>query len=873
MKTKLLLICLFFSFANIASAVSISPKIIEYLKSTGQIESIVNADRAARANGVWAPNQYPYRPNVATDVDTLHCLIILVDFDDMPHENGFHSEPPDFDTLLFSENFTQTGSMTDYYMENSYGQALLLGQVTDWYRMPELYSYYVNGQRGFGSYPRNAQRLTEDAIAAADPDVDFSQYDNNGDGRVDALFVIHAGPGYEDTGNLNYIHSHAWVISHQTEMDGVIIYGYSMEPEETGSGNLVTIGVFCHEFGHVLGVPDLYDYDYDSDGTGMWSLMSGGSWGGGGAVPVQLDAWSKIQLGFIAPVILSDNLVNQQIDAVEYNPQVYQLFDQGSYDSQYFLVENRQRRLFDVSLPGSGLLIYHVDETQPNNDDQTHYKVAVEQADGRFNLEHAQGSDNGDPWPGSTNNRVFNDQSVPNSYFYFDVPSQVSITAISDSDSSMFADLSIMYLDPYYEILGISINDSTGNNNGRPDAGETCRMLFTAQNSRAQVDDLVVTVSSDDPNIAFGDSVSNFGFMPINEPFNNSTDPIAFSVAQNYTARFATFYFDFSARNGTYNQRISRRLLVGNPEIILVDDDAGTAIDTFYTTMLDSLGNTYEVWNVSTQGSPSSTLLSYSSVIWETGDARSNAISPENVSAITAYLSNGGRILISSQDFVQNLSERAQPADLTLLNDYLKVTYSMREINAAVNGDSGTIFEEHSYITAGNGGAGNQSSRDALLVQQGGIEIMKYLSGRTAAVGVINGYVALTVGFGAESINNRANTFDHRDDFLHTALLFLATPTSISDPNATLPSKSLIAENYPNPFNSSANIKFVLNRNAEVSFKIFNIAGQIVADLSGNYHTGENIVNWDASKFTSGVYFYNIRTDEASIAKKMILIK
>jgi hypothetical protein len=218
-----------------ALAVSISPEIIQALQASGQLDEIVFQDKIAREMGVWEANPDPYRFGVTADLDTLNCLIILADFDDMPHENGLDSEPEDFDTLLFSWDITPIGSMTDYYFETSYGQVYLTGQVTQWYRMPQLYAYYVDGQRGFGNYPQNAQRLTEDAVMAADPDIDFSLYDNDGDGQVDALFVIHAGPGYEDTGNVNFIHSHAWVTSYPVPVDNVTVYRYSMEPEETSS--------------------------------------------------------------------------------------------------------------------------------------------------------------------------------------------------------------------------------------------------------------------------------------------------------------------------------------------------------------------------------------------------------------------------------------------------------------------------------------------------------------------------------------------------------------------------------------------------------------------------------------------------------------
>ena len=184
--------------ANLAIGVSIAPEIIKQLKDSGQLQEIVLSDRAARARGVWQPNDTPYRFGATADIETLHCLIVLVDFSDMTHEQGFHSEPANFDTLLFSLGIRHPGSMADFYKENSYSQAYLTGQVTDWFRMPHPYAYYVDGQRGFGNYPRNAQKLTEDAVLAADPSVNFDLYDNNGDGMViwlrNVLHCTHDSP-------------------------------------------------------------------------------------------------------------------------------------------------------------------------------------------------------------------------------------------------------------------------------------------------------------------------------------------------------------------------------------------------------------------------------------------------------------------------------------------------------------------------------------------------------------------------------------------------------------------------------------------------------------------------------------------------------
>ena len=855
-----------------SGAVSISPEILSQLKAQGRLPAIVEQDLAARSRGVWSPNPEPYSFGLASDIDTLYCLAILVDFDDMRHESGLHTEPDDFDSLLFSTGVFSPGSMTDYYIETSYDQALLLGVVTIWYRMPELYSYYVDGQRGFGSYPNNAQRLTEDAVIAADDSVDFSLFDNDGDTYVDALFVVHAGPGYEDTGNLNYIHSHAWVISQPMILDGVTIWGYSMEPEETGSGGLVRIGVFCHEFGHVLGLPDLYDYDYDSDGVGVWSIMAGGSWGGGGARPVHFDAWSRTQLGFAAAQTLTENLYDEQIDAVEYSPDIYQLYSMGAPDPQYFLVENRQRRLFDLSLPTSGLLIFHVDESVPNNNDQSHFKVAVEQADGEYDLENNRGGDSGDPWPGSTDNRQFDDYSEPNSNLYFNIISQIAVKGISDSDSTMQADLEIQSIDPFYVLDSLRFVDD-GNHDGRPDAGESCELIFTARNTRAQTSSLAVYAYSDGPMI-FSDNASNFGQLPTNEPFNNLADPMSFAVPANIlTPQFAIFTLRFIARDSAFQQEFTWRAIINHPDIILVDDDNGAQRDTFFTHSLDQSGFVYESWDVNQQGIPTSSINQFPFVLWLTGDSRSEPLAPGGVDIITAYLNSGGRLLMTSQDFVQRLTERGDPVDMVLLNDYLKVGYDSLPGYFQVLGDSGFAFEGQRYATSGAGGAGNQTSRDALITQSGGIPLLTYGNGNIAGVGFIGNYGSLTVGFGAEAINDIASGYNDRWEFLEQAMEFLSQVSSVDNNSVTLPEIPSIIYNYPNPFNARTNIFFTLSNDSKVALTIFNLIGQQIDEIKGDFKSGENSINWNAADKPSGIYFYKLQTSGGTLTNKMLLLK
>ena len=225
------------------------PDIEQQLKAQGVWEQIVAQIKAAHARGMDQPNPYPYRHTKG--IDTVRALAILIGFPNLPPIY----EPGAFDTLIFSVGIYPTGSVHDYYWEASCGQFYLIGDVVGWFTAEHEYQYYAE----------RAYVLAGEAVDAADSIVDYSLYDNNGDGLVDALFIVHAGRGREDTGNNDYIHSHVGWMGLRY-YDGVRISIYSMEPELRANGRLVEIGVYCHEFGHLLGLPDLYDYDGSSAG-------------------------------------------------------------------------------------------------------------------------------------------------------------------------------------------------------------------------------------------------------------------------------------------------------------------------------------------------------------------------------------------------------------------------------------------------------------------------------------------------------------------------------------------------------------------------------------------------------------------------------
>ena len=245
---------------------------------------------------------------------------------DMPVIMGSYSDNANIFTAseyyenLFGAN--PTGSMSDYYDEVSYGQFNLTGSVYGPFTAAQTQAYYVNGDYGYGSdFPTNVSGFIFSILDLADPSVDFSQFDNDGpdgvpnsgddDGYVDVLTVIFPD-GSASEGDDDNFWAHKWNLQYGAGAPystndarygggAIQVDLYTIQGAERGDGTWNTIGaigVFCHEFGHALGIPDLYDTDGDSYGVGTYCLMGLGGWGASYSYaarnrPTHLCAWVK----------------------------------------------------------------------------------------------------------------------------------------------------------------------------------------------------------------------------------------------------------------------------------------------------------------------------------------------------------------------------------------------------------------------------------------------------------------------------------------------------------------------------------------------------------------------------------------------------
>ena len=444
------------------------------------------AKRKAIDKTIRLPNtieRYP-KPQIPQSVvpstGTGNIPVVMVNFSN----TGTIYTSGEFSTMLFG---TANNSMKDYYEEVSYGVFSVSpgpAGVQGWYTASNTHDYY--GTNDIGGNDVHPPELVLEAIIAADATVNFAPYDQDGDCYVDVVAIVHQGNGEEASGTATDIWSHRWdLFSANISGEGTGIYttddtaacgsikinDYIIQPEIL-NGGLQTIGVFAHEYGHALGLPDLYDTDSSSEGIGNWALMAAGSWNSSsraGDSPAHLSAWSKYKLGWISPTLVNGTLTNESISEASNQADVYQLLNGSpSTGGEYFLIENRQKSGFDTGLPGVGLAIWHIDETQSNNDNEcvtvtgctNRYKVALEQSDGLFDLE--KNNDRGDTGDLFLSGKDFAPGTTPNSRTYGGTDNQLNVTNISIASSSMTATIGVSATSPEPDCISQDPGFETG---------------------------------------------------------------------------------------------------------------------------------------------------------------------------------------------------------------------------------------------------------------------------------------------------------------------------------------------------------------------------------------------------------------------------
>lgn len=345
------------------------------------------------------------------------CLVILANFADTKFKPEHTLDL--YKQIINGENYSDEtlgfkGSVRDYFKAQSGGQFEIDFDVVGPVDLPKGYAGYGKNDASGRDQAALVYPMVEDAVnLAKDQVTDWKQYDWDGDGLVEEVFVLYAGHGqakYPQDPDLVWPHKSA--IDPMTVADGVKVSVYACSSELGATEAIDGIGAFCHEFSHCMGLKDHYDINGRGYGTGFWDIMCFGCYNGNSFLPAEYNSYEKMFCGWKEPIVL--NAEPQKIEgmkALAAGGDTYIFYNDGN-ENEYYMLENRQKTGWDAALPGEGLIVLHVDYSKGAwEDNQVNYNAARQRMT-VIPADNTLGSTDedkaGDAWPYQGNNSLTN---------------------------------------------------------------------------------------------------------------------------------------------------------------------------------------------------------------------------------------------------------------------------------------------------------------------------------------------------------------------------------------------------------------------------------------------------------------------------------
>ncbi|MBO4597880.1 MAG: M6 family metalloprotease domain-containing protein [Bacteroidaceae bacterium] len=326
-------------------------------------------------------------------------LVVLASFQDQDFAEDHDATLQTWNKIFNMENYEEgsfVGSVHDYFMAQSYGQFNL---TFDLYlvELPDGRQKY----RSTYSHDENSQYMVDDIVdALKTKDIDWSVYDWDGDNFVDQMLIIYAGQGMNAGGGSETIWPHQWWLSHHLNQETEAPNDYRSFRTVTQGDNeyhidcyccvqeyiedssiKTSFGTICHEYTHCFGFPDYYIGSLKV--VGDWDLMDNACYNGKGFRPCGYSAHERMLMGWLTPVELTTTATITDMPALSDEPVAYLIRNDGD-ENEYYIVENRQKKGWDKSLPGSGIIVFHVEydkdiwsstDAYANTSDKKRYQI------------------------------------------------------------------------------------------------------------------------------------------------------------------------------------------------------------------------------------------------------------------------------------------------------------------------------------------------------------------------------------------------------------------------------------------------------------------------------------------------------------------
>ncbi len=753
-------------------------------------------------------------------------LLILANFTDT---NTTYSQSS-FNNMMNQNNYSGVGSFKQYYLEVSYGQLTVNTTVIGWVTVPNNHDYY-------GPQSRWAE-FARDAVYAADPLIDYSQFDNDGNGSVDGVAIYHQGKGQETTGDTSDIWSHSFSLvggGYYVTLDGVQISDYTMQAEKQ-YWSMAGIGVICHEFGHNLGTPDFYDTDYQTngsqDGTGEWDIMGSGAYNGGGDRPAHHNMWSKTYYGWVQPQELYYD-GNITIPSSTSNPVVY--FFNTPVNGEYIMLENVQQTGFNAGVPGNGLLVYHADENwisshlnQNNINTTSHQGFYIVPAQGSVNSSYA-------PFP-TYSVTSFTDNSSPAipSWGNYDISKGLTnITKTGGVVSFNFSDNSA-YI-PEVTIPNLM-------NNQYFHVGDEINL------------DLEVYTSIPEMNI---DMIEIF--------INGVTQQVHLSEPYNYSFNATTEHYENNQYSGLNEIMVRIYTNFQNYDSYFyfnIESDADY-LDQFedYSDFSTSFGD----WELIDNDNQVTKYIPYYDYPNQDSEKAFMIFNPAEttpfIREIEAYSGFKVAAAFSNDSEVANDDWLISPSiSLAVpIDEYIREKIlSLSVLGTLEDGELFNVLY-----------ASEETDNEFVSLNETPLEADEEWTRLSFVLPNNNGEIKIAV-----QVVSTAGLFVMLDDIS----IFERIPVSNEDNDISLVNQ-FTASNYPNPFNPETTISFNMPQAGKANVQIYNLRGQLVKTLlNDQVSVGIKNVVWNGTDaqnrpVASGLYFYRIKTDKNTIQRKMLLQK
>ena len=338
------------------------------------------AKKRSAAKRCVRPDRLPSKDDISVFKGSKKALVILAAFSNKSFSKGDDAIVKFYDEVLNQEGYSQNGaagSVHDYFKDMSRGEFDLTFDIVGPVKVSKSATYYGGPSPIMGGTDHIGEFITE-AIKKADEkcDIDWKKYDWDDDGEVEQVFVLYAGYGQATGGPTGTIWPNAWTLDEALQnndgnggfsIDGVFINQYACSNElYLDSGTVpMGLGVFCHEFSHCMGLPDMYDTNYGSTPTmGDWDLLAGGSYNGPQGIGWCPAGWTSYERAYAGWLELTElkagDIIKGMTSLEEADGKAYVIYNDNHKD-EYYLLENHKGMGWDKYTPENGLLIIHVD--------------------------------------------------------------------------------------------------------------------------------------------------------------------------------------------------------------------------------------------------------------------------------------------------------------------------------------------------------------------------------------------------------------------------------------------------------------------------------------------------------------------------------